>query len=103
MFITAPSGEMRPGDDYVTAAYSAATGAPLWNHATGGSVGSSPAVANGVVYVGTHDGNIHALSAATGAELWRYHAGGYVDSSPAVVNGVVYAGSWKGYLYKFHL
>ena len=33
---------------------------------------SSPAVANGVVYVGSDDGNVYALNAATGAELWSY-------------------------------
>ena len=54
---------------------------------------SSPAVANGVVYVGSDDHNVYALNATTGAKLWNYTTGGYVLSSPAVVNGVVYVGS----------
>jgi serine/threonine-protein kinase len=56
---------------------------------------SSPAVANGVVYVGAGDAdfNIYALDAATGAKLWSYTAGGVVLSSPAVANGVVYLGA----------
>jgi len=33
-------------------------------------VRSSPAVANGVVYVGSADNNVHALNAHTGAKLW---------------------------------
>ena len=64
-----------------------------WSYATGGTVYSSPAVANGVVYVGSEDNNLYALDAKTGAKLWSYATGGPVDSSPAVANGVVYVGS----------
>ena len=56
-------------------------------------VGSSPAVANGVVYVGSYDYNVYALNATTGVKLWSYSTGSYVESSPAVANGVVYVGS----------
>jgi PGF-CTERM protein len=62
-------------------------------------VASSPAVANGVVYVGSDDNNLYALNATTGAKLWSYTTGGYVDSSPAVVKGVVYVGSDDGNVY----
>ena len=54
---------------------------------------SSPAVANGVVYIGSDDNNVYALNANTGALLWSYTTGGAVTSSPAVANGVVYVGS----------
>jgi hypothetical protein len=80
-------------DDNNTYALNATTGAKLWNYATGGPVGSSPAVVNGVVYVGSDDNNTYALNATTGAKLWNYATGYYVESSPAVVNGVVYVGS----------
>ena len=57
---------------------------------------SSPAVANGVVYVGLRiDGNVYALNASTGASCGAMTTGGAVDSSPAVANGVVYIGSWR--------
>jgi outer membrane protein assembly factor BamB len=72
-------------------ALNANTGAQLWSYAI--PVVSSPAVANGVVYVGSEDHNVYALNASTGAKLWSYTTGYYVDSSPAVVNGVVYVGS----------
>src|SRR5208282_713818 len=49
-----------------------------WSYTTGGTridpVASSPAVANGVVYVGSNDGNVYALNASTGAKLWSYNA-----------------------------
>jgi hypothetical protein len=32
-----------------------------WNYTTGSSVESSPAVANGVVYVGSYDNNVYAI------------------------------------------
>jgi len=49
---------------------------------------SSPAVANGVVYVGSQDGNVYALNASTGARLWGFTTGGSVFfSSPGVANG----------------
>jgi outer membrane protein assembly factor BamB len=67
-----------------------------WSYATGGAVESSPAVWNGVVYVGSDDNNVYALKASTGAKLWSYLTGNYVISSPAVENGVVYAGSEDG-------
>jgi len=61
---------------------------------------SSPALANGVVYVGSGDDNVYALNADTGAKLWSYTTGGGVyDSSPAVANGVVYVGSDDKNLY----
>ena len=65
-----------------------------WNFTTGGAVASSPAVVNGVVYVGSYtDNDVYALNAATGAKLWSFTTGSVVASSPAVANGVVYVGS----------
>lgn len=54
-------------------------------------MGSSPAVANGVVYVYSEDTNVYALNASTGDKLWSFAAGVADEtSSPAVANGVVY-------------
>jgi outer membrane protein assembly factor BamB len=49
-------------------ALEASTGALLWSYATGGMVESSPAVANGVVYVGSDDGNVYAFGLKKGRE-----------------------------------
>ncbi|WP_020557243.1 PQQ-binding-like beta-propeller repeat protein [Embleya scabrispora] len=64
-----------------------------WSYSTGAEVDSSPAVVDGVVYIGSHDKNVYALDAATGTKKWAYTTGHVVGSSPAVVNGVVYVGS----------
>src|SRR5207248_602056 len=84
-----------------------------WTGATGGFVFSSPAVAGGVVYVGSFDHKLYAFDAAGGnatctgvaqartcSPLWTADAGGFViSSSPAVAGGVVYVGSENGKLY----
>jgi outer membrane protein assembly factor BamB len=72
---------------------------------------SSPAVANGVVYVGSFDNKLYAFDAAGNTNcsgspnscnpLWTATTGGLVGSSPAVVNGVVYVGSDDHKLYAF--
>ena len=84
-------------------ALNAATGALIWKYTTGSAVFPSPATANGVMYIGSHDDNVYALNDGTGALTWQYRTGGYVPSSPVVVNGVVYVGSYDGNLYAFHL
>lgn len=76
-------------------ALDAVTGALIWKRTIVGS-SSSPAVANGVVYVGSgvDDGTFYALSAATGKILWQKDTGG-IDSSPTVVDGVVYVATHR--------
>ncbi|MGW9209411.1 serine/threonine-protein kinase [Embleya sp. NPDC055664] len=64
-----------------------------WSYSTGAEVDSTPAVVDGVVYIGSHDKNVYALDAATGTKMWAYTTGHVVASSPAVVKGVVYVGS----------
>ena len=83
-------------------AFNAATGQEVWSAAAGGaSSGSSPAVENGVVYLGSQDNNLYALSAATGLQIWSAPTGGAIFSSPAVADGVVYVGSGDNSLYAF--
>jgi len=84
-------------------ALDATTGAKVWNHPIDNDGFSSPAVANGVVYVASYSGTVYALNASTGDKLWSYRVGGTVESSPAVADGVVYIGSWDNNLYAFRL
>jgi outer membrane protein assembly factor BamB len=70
----------------------------LWSYATGKKVWSSPAVGNGVVYIGSDNGG-YALRARTGAKLWSFAAGSDVFPSAAVANGAVYIGSSDSNLY----
>ena len=85
------------------------TGKQRWKASTAGSITSSPAVANGVVYIGSGDGNLYAFKASTGTQLWSAPIGiqipnsRQITSSPMVAKGVVYIGSGDGNLYAFHL
>lgn len=71
----------------------------VWHFTTGGIGGSSPAVANGVVYIGSMDNNLYAVNAKTGAGIWQFKTGGWVESTPAIANGIVYFGSDDKNLY----
>ena len=64
-----------------------------WVTTTGAIVRSSPAVSNGVVYVGSDDAGLYALNATTGMVIWKTITGAAVRSSPAVAGGVVFVGS----------
>lgn len=59
-----------------------------------GDVTSSPAVADGMVYIRNGEDVLFALDEATGEERWRFPTGGTggytLDTAPAVVDGVVY-------------
>ena len=81
------------------------TNQTLWTYGTGNNVFSSPAIAGGVVYVGSLSllsaGGVYALNATTGKSKWYYAlppaAGvGGGASSPAVSGGVVYVAIWIG-------
>jgi outer membrane protein assembly factor BamB len=84
---------------------------PLWTATTNGSQFSSPAIANGVAYIGTENGNLLAFDAAgttscsgtpkTCAPLWIGPTGGSILASPAVANGMVYITAQDGKLYAF--
>ena len=75
------------------------TGAKLWQFATAGRLATRPAVAGGMVYVGTSDKDrkVVALDAKTGAKKWE-QATQTSASSPALgPNGMVYVSAGKLY------
>jgi outer membrane protein assembly factor BamB len=65
----------------------------VWRFDAGSEVYGAPALADGVLYVTSKQGQLFAIDAATGQEVWRFNLSDYVvRSSPAVVDGVVYVG-----------
>jgi outer membrane protein assembly factor BamB len=71
----------------------------IWTYTTSGNVVSSPAVADGKVYVGSSYAKVYCLDALTGAHIWNYTTGNWVESSPAVADGKVYVGSYDFRVY----
>jgi outer membrane protein assembly factor BamB len=64
----------------------------LWNYTTDNLVYSPPTINNGVLYVGSTDGNVYALNVTNGAKIWNFTTSGQVLGSPDVVDSVVYVG-----------
>jgi outer membrane protein assembly factor BamB len=67
----------------------------LWTFSTKDSIEGAPAIADGVVYVGSFDEYLYALDLDSGKEKWKYKAGP-TKASPAIRNGVVYVGNADG-------
>ena len=70
---------------------------PLWTgdigrERSGGRPGSTPAVANGIAYIGARSGILYAFNASNGSLLWTEATGGTIDSSAMIADGVVYVG-----------
>src|SRR3954468_24909490 len=91
------------GNPQHTGVYSAA-GSPQfhelkWKFETKAQIHGTPAVANGVVYVGSTSTNLLALDLETGAFKWKFQTGACIVSAPAVADGVVYIESYDGNLY----
>lgn len=99
------------GDDAgIVHAVTLADGRPVWRHETEGatlssaefgwdrvSIRASPAVADGVVYIGSRDGGLYALDASDGRRLWYAdHGAPWVVASAAVRDDRVWIGSSDG-------
>jgi hypothetical protein len=93
--------------DNETYALDAATGDAVWSFQTRGYITSSPAVAEGAVYVISQEpasGALYKLNATTGDLIWNqtipYHqlfmGGTDLHASPTVAGGMVFASSNAG-------
>ena len=83
----------RQGPQYLYA-FDARSGTLIWTFEenANGPVGSSAAVAGGVVYYGGNPG-LYALNATTGVPIWSIPTESFV-TSPVIADGVVYA-EWQ--------
>jgi outer membrane protein assembly factor BamB len=80
------------------------TGARRWQRRIADLTLSSPAVANGVVYLGVGTGLLRAYDASTGALLWTYGiAPSDFDANPAISDGILYSATADGTVYAFGL
>jgi len=73
---------------------------PRWQTRLGGPVWASPAVADGVAYVGTTGGVFNALATDDGRYLWTFRAGRPIFGEALVVADAVYFVCDNGYLFK---
>ena len=64
-----------------------------------GGVMCAPAVHDGTVYVGSHDGNVYAVDLATGEGLWSTPTDGWITGSVTATSDHVLVGSKDAHLY----
>ncbi len=65
----------------------------------GGGFSSTPVIANGVLYIGSHGQELLAFDAETGEPLWEYATDAPVLASASVAGDTVYVGDADGNLY----
>lgn len=75
------------------------SGDVIWEFRTGQAVRSSPAVVDGVLYVGSSDHRLYALDALTGKERWSFATGGRITSAPSVNERQVVVTSQDNYVH----
>lgn len=60
---------------------------------------TNPAEVQGLVVIGSADGNVYTLDPRTGRSGWTVRTNGQITTTPLGANGTVYAGSDDGFLY----
>ena len=71
-------------------ALDADNGDVAWKGRVGGYGYTTPAIADGMVFVGGFDGKLRALRATTGTELWQAEVDGRILGAPVVIGDYVF-------------
>jgi PGF-pre-PGF domain-containing protein len=96
---TVANGFVFLGSNEFVYALNKKSGDILWAFTAGNMVTSTPAVDNGMVFVGSYDRKLYALDATDGVMIWNYSTGGAISSSPAVSGNTVFVCVRDGNLY----
>jgi outer membrane protein assembly factor BamB len=75
----------------------------LWAQDTGGPVSSGAALADGTLYIGSDDGNVHAFEAASGRPVRPFRTSGAVSGGVTVAGGTLFAGSADHWVHAFRV
>ncbi|MDP6154906.1 MAG: PQQ-binding-like beta-propeller repeat protein [Candidatus Thermoplasmatota archaeon] len=74
----------------------------IWNANFAADFSASPAVIDGLIYVGGTDYYLYCIDANTGEEVFKIHLPSQVVSSPCVVGDMIYVGCRDRNLYAFN-
>jgi outer membrane protein assembly factor BamB len=80
-------------------AFDAKTGAKKWAADLEAPSSSSPALANGVLYIGSNSKKVYAFEAASGTKKWEFTGDGLFTAAPIVANDVLFIGGNDTKLY----
>jgi outer membrane protein assembly factor BamB len=69
-----------------------------WTFKTAGPIVTSPAIADGVVYIASMSGHMYAIDQETGKEKWNFKSRMPIVSSPAIAGDALYFVSSAGSL-----
>ncbi len=75
------------------AGFDLATGDLLWQQQMPSTEFAPVAIANGIVWIGSWEGHLHAFDLHTGASLTQLEAGGGVLGGASMANGTVFVGA----------
>jgi outer membrane protein assembly factor BamB len=67
-----------------------------WTFKAAGPIVTSPAIADGVVYIGSLSGHLYAIDQQTGQQKWQFKSSRPIASSATVVDGTLYFVSSAG-------
>ncbi len=70
-----------------------------WRFKTGGPVIASPAISQGVVFIGSSDGSFYAIDQRSGQQKWKVALTEPISSSAAIGDGLVYFLTYDGIFY----
>jgi polyvinyl alcohol dehydrogenase (cytochrome) len=85
------AGNERTAGKTTLMAINAADGAVLWTYSASSTTYASLAQANGVVYLGTTSGMLHAVDAASGHLLWSDMMPNGIGGGPSVGDSLLFA------------
>lgn len=74
----------------------AATGKEIWSYEMPSHCMGTPAIKDGLVYIGDAARTLHCIDQQTGKAVWTHKLGGEMWASPMVADGKVYIGTRKG-------
>jgi outer membrane protein assembly factor BamB len=75
------------------------TGSTVWELRPGWGETCSPAVLDGMAFIGASNNNLYALDLRTGRIVWEFETQGRISGSPTVSDGLVFVGSMDTHVY----
>ena len=75
----------------------------IWSFTCEDEIRASPAVGNGMLFIGCYDTNLYALDISRGEFRWKFASEGGISSMPAIWEDNVFVGSLDGAVYALDL
>jgi hypothetical protein len=74
-------------------------GKVLWTYLSGGGIQGAPAIDGAIVFVGSEDGEIHALNRTDGSRVWHFSTASKIFGQARAAAGRLFFGDHDGSVY----